>query len=521
MARLMSACAARSPDGPEARPGDPGGRAIGYNAGMKARHSAWRSILVGAAFLLGGCGDADPEPTGTSALAGKNVLVVLLDAVATDHLAFYGYDRATTPHLAELAAEGWTFTDVTAQAPYTIASVASLMTGEAVDLHGVTAAGEVASEELPMLAERFGAAGYRTAAFSANAHVQRGFGFGRGFDAFERYRPDLSLHHAVPREQRDAVQAFLAEAADDPAPFFAYVHLLPPHAPYDPPEPARSAFAAEWVGTAFERAGGLPNLMPLSHGARTPDAAERQAIEDLYDASLLHVDGVLRGLDLALEELGLQDDTLLLVVSDHGEAFGQHGLWQHARTVYDEMVRVPMVLRLPADSGLPASGVVDHPVALADVAPTLMELFDLGGRAPASSTSLAPLLAGAPGVERAHPILTRTAGPGEHVAIRFGDFKLIHETREGGPWHLFDLAADPGEEHPIHSAKAAPTPRLARAFRELRGLLMATRMELAAAARATTSVEVDDATSSELDALGYGGKAGGLAPADGAALPSD
>ena len=480
---------------------------------MKARLSPWRGTLIGAALVLGGCGDGDTE-LGTASLAGKNVVVVLLDAVATDHLAFYGYDRATTPHLAEIAAEGWTFTDVTAQAPYTIASVASLMTGEAVDLHGVTEAGEVASEELPMLAERFRAAGYRTAAFSANAHVQRGFGFGRGFDTFERYRPDLSLHHEVPRDQRDAVQAFFASAAEDPTPFFAYVHLLPPHAPYDPPEPARSAFAGEWIGTAFDRAGGLPNLMPLSHGARTPDATERQAIEDLYDASLLHVDGVVRNLDLALDELGLADDTLVVVLSDHGEAFGQHGLWQHARTVYDEMVRVPLVMRLPTDAAWPASGVVDEPVALSDLAPTLMELCDLGGRAPASSTSLVPLLAGAPSVERAHPILTRTAGPGEHVAIRFGDFKLIHETRSGGPWHLFDLAADPGEQHPIHSAKAAPNPRLERAFRELRGLLMATRGELIAAARTTTSVAVDAATSTDLGVIGYGDGGGGLTPAD-------
>lgn len=462
-----------------------------------------RARLLLALGLLVAAACSEPPAATRAPLAGKNVVVVLLDATAIDHLAWHGYDEPTTPFLSELASQGWSFTDVTAQAPYTIASVASLMTGEAVDLHGVTEAGQVVSTELPMLAERFHAAGYRTGAFSANAHIQRRFGFGRGFDAFEGFRPDLTHEHAVPREQRDAVRAFLNQAASGDAPFFAYVHLLPPHAPYDPPAEARSAFAADLAGTALDFAGSLDNLTPLSHGARVPGDAERAAIEALYDGALLHVDGVVRSIDLTLAELGVRDDTLLVVLSDHGEAFGQHGYWQHARTVYDEMVRVPLLMRLPADTRLPARGTSDTPVALADVAPTLMELFDLGGPLPTSSVSLVPLVAGAALPARRVPIVTRTAGPGEHIAIRIGRYKLIHETRKGGPWSLFDLAVDPHEAAPIHTAKDAPTPETERAFRELRASLNKARKALRAAARAASEVEVDAETASDLEKIGY------------------
>jgi arylsulfatase A-like enzyme len=447
------------------------------------------------------CSDSAPE-SGPS-MKGQNVLIVLLDACATDHLPFLGYDKETTPHLNGIARANWSFSDVTAQAPYTIASVASLMTGEAVDLHGVTEAGQVVSEQLPMLAERFQAAGYQTGAFSANAHIQAKFGFGRGFDTFQGFWPKLENGHTVPPEQADAVRRFLAQAANDPRPFFAYVHLLPPHAPYDPPAFERNVFAGEYRGTALDRAGKLDNLMPLSHGARMPADDERAAIEALYDASLLHVDGVVRNFDVALDELDLTDDTLLIVLSDHGEAFGQHGLWQHARTVHEEMVRVPLVMRLPAESTLPKQGASDQPIALIDVVPTLMQWFDLRGALPKSSQSFAPLLTGAERPKRWVPILTRTAGPGEHVGLRVGDYKLIHETRKNGPWTLYNLRNDPTEAAPIKSAASAPSAEAKRAFVELRQLLLDTRERLLAESKATQRVDVDAKTEFQLDTMGY------------------
>lgn len=461
----------------------------------------WPLLLV-----LAACAESPPDP---APLAGKNVLVILADACAADHLGFLGYERNTTPYLGQLAEDSIVFEDVTAAAPYTIASVASLMTGEAVDLHGVTEAGEVVSDKLPMLAERFHEAGYQTAAFSANAHIQERFGFGRGFDEFHGYWPKLQETHHVPEQQRKQAVAFLERAAKDPRPFFSYVHLLPPHAPYDPPMPARRRFAGYLAGTELDQAGALTNLTPLSRAARTPSPAEDQAIRDLYDASLEHVDTVIHELLTKLDELELGDDTLVIVLSDHGEAFGQHGLWQHARTVYQEMVKVPLLLRLPADAPFERRARIPEPVSLIDLNPTLVELFDLPGPTPFSSRSLTDLIAGAEALDTRPPIVTRTAGPREHVAIRDGRFKLIHQlaapgTNAPGVWQFFDLEEDPGEDAPVATAEQTKTPAAEAAYRHLRRSLKAFRSELRARAQAATEVEVDPATQAHLGDIGYG-----------------
>ena len=461
------------------------------------------------ALFAWSCGRSEPQQTNPAApLAGKNVLIVLLDACTVDHLAAYGYERDTTPYLTGFAARNVVFEDVTAAAPYTIASVASLMTGEAVDLHGVTEAGAEVSAALPMLAERFAAAGYATAAFSANAHVQERFGFGRGFAMFRGFWPKLDADHHVPEQQRKAVGDWLESAARDPRPFFGYVHLLPPHAPYDPPAADRARFAGHLAGTPLDAAGSLANLTPLSRAARVPDAAEDQAIRDLYDASLEHVDGVLAELDARLAALGLTENTLVLVLSDHGEAFGQHGVWQHARTVFEEMVRVPMIWRLPTDTGLVDHGRIAVEVALIDVVPTLIELCALPGKPPYSSVSVAALLRDEPLPSPHPPILTRTAGPREHIAIKSGRYKLIHqlpveESGASGIWQFFDLGADPREEHSFATAEEAPTPPLEEAYRQLRRGLKSQRAELRARARATAAVEIDAATQAELNKIGY------------------
>ena len=469
------------------------------------------TLLLGASLAvvpMAGCSSEDPDGT-RGLMRRKHVLVTLIDACATDHLDLYGYDRATMPFLSHLAQDSIVFEDVTAPAPYTIASVASLMTGEAVDVHGVTEAGLRVSDDVDMLAERFARIGYRTSGLSANAHVQQGFGFARGFESFNGFWPDISEVHQVPPDQLTRARQVLAAAAEDSRGLFAYWHFLPPHAPYDPPDRDRRTFAAELAGHPLDEAGSLENLMPLSHGSRQPGEAERQAIEDLYDASLRHVDRQLEAIHRELEATGLLDDTLWIVISDHGEAFGQHGVWQHARTVHEEMVRVPLVMHLPKDmrERFPA-GVRTEPIALTDLVPTLIELFDLRGDAPWSSTSLVPLLEADGVLADRPPIVTRTAGPAEHVAIREGDLKLIHRTagldeageRKGpGTWELYDLSTDPGETRRLRHMDPAHV----EDFRHLRAELRAFREAAAARASETTEVEIDAATEQHLQDIGY------------------
>ncbi len=442
------------------------------------------------------CGPAPPPAPKSAAelrgaYAGTNVLVTLIDAAAAGHLASYGYERETTPFLDELAAESVRFADVTASAPYTLASVASLFTGEHSDVHRVLEAGDALPPGLPLLAERFARAGYATHAVSTNAHVHGRFGFDRGFETFVHVWPQLAAGapHAVPPEALEALRAFLA--ASRAAPFFAYWHVMPPHAPYAPPPPHAEAFAAHVRDLSV---GSIPHLTPLARGAYVPSADERRAIVDLYDSSLHYVDSVLRDVRGWLESEDLLDETIWIVTSDHGEAFGEHGVYQHAGTVYEEMVRVPLLIRLP---GAHLGGTtIAAPAALVDLVPTLVELCDLGAPATLSGVSLVPALAGEQ-LTRRMPIVTRTAGPGPLTAIRLGDLKLIHGAQTGG-LALYDLAADPHERRNLRASRQTDARELYE-WLDLWWKRVRTRRDPA------NRVEVPREIEERLHELGYGG----------------
>jgi len=447
-----------------------------------------------APLLAAGCGRADGVEPLRDELAGCNVLVTLIDACAAGHLASYGYDRATTPYLDRLAGESVLFEDVTAAAPYTLASVASLMTGEQVDMHGVTEAGDVLPEDTTLLAEAFRGAGYATSGLSTNAHVRARFDFDRGFDVFESLRPDLAdgRPHAVPEAMVDAARAFVE--APPAEPWFAYWHFMPPHAPYDPPPPHRDAFAARLPDAA---PGSLAYLSALTAGAAQAGPAEREAIVDLYDSGLRYVDAVLADLGARLEASGALERTLWIVLSDHGEAFGEHGIWQHSGNVHRELLHVPLLVRLP---GARRAGTrVAAPVSLVDVYATLADLLRLDAAPRETGTSLAGLLAGEPALEggRDLPIVARTAGRRPHRSLRRGAHKVIWREAEDR-WQLYDLEGDPNETDDL----ARRRPRLLALLREE---LEVWADRAARRERRRRRIELDESLREELGEIGYGG----------------
>ncbi|MBI1382538.1 MAG: sulfatase-like hydrolase/transferase [Planctomycetaceae bacterium] len=428
-------------------------------ANVEARVAEWAgaafALLAAAGLVLLPLACADRTPLVGSA-RGLDLFVTLIDAAAADRIGAYGAERATTPFLDQLAAAGTRFDEVTAAAPYTLASVASLFTGEHPDVHQVLHAGDVLPGALETLAERFAAAGYRTHGVSSNAHVHSRYGFARGFESFGWHDPMVgrTAHHTVPAELIREVEQHLL--SDDPRPAFHYVHLMPPHAPYDPPPEFRRLFAPELADGSL---GSIDNLTPLTFGSRRAAPAEMQAIVDLYDSSLRYADSVLARFGALLEREGRLERTLWIVLSDHGEAFGEHGYFQHSRLVVEPMVHVPLVLRAPRGfaGGALAGRRVAAPISLVDMTPTLVELFGLGGRDSRSAQSLVPLLdgrsvQGGQVTRGGPPIVTRTAGPAPYTALRQGDRKAIYHagTRR---WQLYDLASDPGEQHDLAGSR--------------------------------------------------------------------
>ena len=271
-------------------------------------------------------------------------------------------------------------------------------------------------------------------------------------------------------------------------PFFSYVHLMPPHAPYDPPADLRAQFAPG----PDAREGQLDFLIALSAGAYEPDAAERQRVIDLYDASLRYADRILARIAAGLEDAGVLEETLWIVLSDHGEAFGEQGLWQHSKLVQERMLRVPLIARLP---GAQRAGMrIAEPVSMVDLTPTLIDLCDLDLEARSTSVSLRPLINGAD-LPRRPPIVSRTAGPGPLTSIRRGDLKASYRSQRK-TWTLHDVAVDIDEVRDLSGARAEE-------LLPLQAELSAWWQRWRPSAAERERVELTDELRSHLEALGY------------------
>jgi len=422
-------------------------------APTRVRGSAAALALALLAALGPACGDpvgdaaprpapaAPPSGPAAAASARPSIVLVTIDTLRADHVSAYGYPRATTPNLDALAAGGARFADAYAMSSTTLPSHATIFTSRPPDEHGVVKNGIALPDDVPTLAEALRAAGWETAAFVSSFVLEHRFGLARGFDHYDddftgadhsspiRHWEGYSLDAPYDRravETTDHALAWLA-ARDDDRPFFLWVHYFDPHGPYDPPAGHREAF--------------------LEHDdPRSP----RHAV-DLYDGDVHYADAELGRLLAATEPLA----PLTIVTSDHGEGLWDHGWLAHGVFLYEEMVRIPLVVRFPGV--IPPGRVVGGLAAHVDLAPTLAGLIGRPLVADARGRDLSPQLRGTadPDPDRAVHLQRRQyqasrlghlriAGP-KH-AIRVGTWKLILSPEELG-FELFDLAHDPGELH--------------------------------------------------------------------------
>lgn len=444
----------------------------------------------------GGCNrPGDPAET-----PRPNVLLITIETLRADHVGAYGYPRNTTPNLDRLAAQGARFQNTVAQAPFTLPSIASLMTGRTPPGHGVRNHPAILSPELETVAERFRAAGYRTAAMTRHTWLRRKAGLDQGFDEYHNNKFWAGL---------DARSLSLAavewlEARDPETPFFLWLHFLDPHLPYTPSYPYAVLFREDHAGEprvkhlrsmlAVERdtyqetpyadiPGGpyydlvLPYypdneaLLDLAFwrrsrgsiffgGARYGDVVVSE-LRDLYDGAVAYTDDNLGRIMKSLAELDIESSTIVAVTGDHGEAFGDHGLYfTHDFTLYDEVLRVPLVLRYP--DAIAAGTDVQQQVRLMDLAPTLLELAGVepGALADAEAASLVPLVTGgslpflnafaesAPR-RRMFPEQKRVyydGNRGKWRMVRTDRWKLIKIPHpDGDRYELYDLVNDPEE----------------------------------------------------------------------------
>ena len=438
---------------------------------------------IAALLSLAGCSDT------AGPLADDqrewDVLVIVLDALPAKRLGLYGAPEAgLSPNLDRIgklwmlqptsaARPTVVFDQAIASAAYTLASTASLFTGLWPPAHRVLGLdSNVLDANHTTFAEVLQARGFATAALSCNPNISIEGQFDQGFDTFRHYFRDNFDHHVVPEAFVPDAGAWWRAHADQRR--LLYAHLLPPHQPYTPPAPFDARFGAERV----PRSEGLTPYLTELNQARdlTPGDPRVQNILARYLAGVNYADTVTQTL---LDELagpdgtGL-DRTIVVITSDHGEAFAEHGLILHGGGVFDELVRVPLILQLPASIDAPDISHVAHAVSTADLAPTLCELLDvpwptinrynvqrqdLDDAAASTQTQIRPtngasvwpyVIDNAP---VPYPTLARSVGEFPVWGLRFDGLSLVsHRASDQTLW--FNLADDPVEQRPLGSAIA-------------------------------------------------------------------
>ncbi|NIM07318.1 MAG: sulfatase-like hydrolase/transferase, partial [Armatimonadetes bacterium] len=325
-------------------------------------------VVIGAILLFNIKAKRDRQAT----LSGKpNIVVILVDALRPDHLGTYGYPRPTSPNLDRLAEDSIVFENAFAQSHSTFLSVPSLFTS----LFPLEATKKKLGffslrEETTTLAERLVRAGYLTAAFSTNVIVHSDYGLHQGFANFfcEHDLPAVPL--------TDEVLKWLEK--NSRRPFFLYMHYMDTHSPYAP----QGRFHAEFVPQDYRpsrkiilRAHGrdLKRLIKIGYEFTEEDKA---FVTGSYDGEIAFVDWNIGRIIERLRQMDLYDDTVVLLLADHGEELWEHGSVEHAKTLYDEIIRVPLILKLPASEARSGER-VSTAVELLDVHPTLIELAGL------------------------------------------------------------------------------------------------------------------------------------------------
>ena len=445
---------------------------------QKARFAAALVLLF---VSLAGCGD--DRAVGGPADRRPNVVLYVVDTVRADRLGVYGYEKPTSPRLDAFAAGAVVFENAYAQSSWTRPAMASLFTGLLPPAHRTVGRRSVLPEDVTTLAEILAANGYEGMGLVRNPNVGRAFGFAQGFTRFrseDRERDETML---------ERVRLWLDERQDAGVPFFLYLHAIDPHGPYDPAPEFEQMFDA---GDAPAHYRTVRYLLELNGGEAEPDEGTAEALSRLYDAEVAQNDRAFGELLDELEARGLAEDTAVIHVSDHGEEFEEHGRWEHGVSLYEEVLRIPLVMRLP---GVPAQR-VEPPAQHVDVLPTLLGYLGIE----ALPTDGRDLLAERRRGDDPPDVYTHLDVDGHRASsVIRGRYKLVlpQSPSQGTAPMLFDLEADPGELDDL----ATEQPRIVE---RMLGLLADHDL----AGDVEPAVEIDDAQIDEdvrrrLRALGY------------------
>ncbi|MFO8073128.1 MAG: sulfatase [Polyangia bacterium] len=421
-----------------------------------------RAALVVAAALLGAgcrCGD---EPASAERgvvrtayrCSGCNVILISIDTLRADHLGCYGYPRETSPNIDRLARESLVFDDAISQSSWTTPAHASIFSGLTPDRHGLVYFRDPGrlDDELVTMPETLAEAGYRTVGFTGGGYVSGDFGLGQGFEVYEsrsrRFAPNLA-----------AARAWLEEW-DAEEPFFMFLHGYDVHRPYD----------SSRFNTFVERVEGfeIEEFCTAPETRRHPGDEILRYVVAQYDAGIVEVDRLLGRFFEYLERRGLMDETVLVITSDHGDEFFEHGGCDHKHSVYRELIHVPLIVRLPGGVVGRVAPTVPASVGMPATIAGIVGIGDAPG-----GQELDLLRVARRGRYEGPPVESET---GRHLSVLqhwkgviAGDWKLIYsrdDTRDSRPrrFELYHREEDPGERSDVLDSNP-------RVVDEMKGLL--------------------------------------------------
>ena len=414
-----------------------------------------------------------------------NIILLTIDTLRADRLGSYGNNRLITPNLDSLAAKGIRFNQAITGGSWTQAAFPVLMTSSYASMYG-GCFGRLAPER-PSPVEALAAQGYTTAGFSSNPHLSKVTGYDRGFTHFTDLLPQGSdpvlrrikggqrlLRNPFPhyvssllgkrmRPARvytsavDMVDLFSRWLEKTQGPFFAWAHFMDIHWPYHLDEDLvhPKAIAKMWQDVAIMS-------KRSSFDRKYELTAEMSAhFLDLYERALHYLDNQIGRMFQALANLGLDENTIIVVISDHGEEFLDHGRWGHWESnLFDEIIRVPLIFRLP---GWKNGIVIDRLVRLLDLMPTILDLCECSPAEGMEGTSMVPLWRQNGARYDVSESITEMQRAGWHrVAVRTEDFKYIWDNKRPDQPELFELGTDPGEKSNV----VEMYPQEARHFRD-------------------------------------------------------
>lgn len=405
---------------------------------------AWIAVVALAATACG-AGPAPPEPA--TPPPPPNVIFVLIDTLRADHMSVYGFERPTTPYLERFSTESVVFDRARSQAACTFPSVNSILTSRWP--HRFYSSNDEfmgIPSEVRSLPELFRAAGYRTAAVSASPIVRAtpskhnpNAGFEAGFEVFDE--TCLWREAACVNQRAREILDGLTE------PYFLYLHYMDPHGHYAPPADYEQQFTRPYDGYDFIAAGDHnPIAEMLYDNGPKIDIKERdiEHLFDLYDDEIGYTDQQIESLFEDLRSTGVLDRSLVVVTSDHGEEFLEHGHVGHCRGIWNTLTWVPLILRGP---GLPSGVRIEAPVQLVDLAPTLLDLTGVAvGDLQPVGTSLMPLVTGGD----ASAFRYAFSDQGKYRGADDGRFHLILDGVDR-TFTLFDMVDDPGELQDLYA----------------------------------------------------------------------